>query len=546
MFAAANSDYHPHTTESRFLHHEPCEACGSRNNKAVYDDGHKWCFGCGDYNNPEDETGTDGRRASGMAQVLEKAGVGSARVYTPVRGNVAAIPGRKLDFDTCKKFDYQVGELDGEACHIANFRDKNGKVVAQKIRKAGKKFHATGNLKDAGLFGQHLFSGGKYLCITEGEIDCLTVSQLFGNKYPVVSIPNGAQAAVKSIQQAYDWLEGFETIVLMFDQDDPGKEAANKVAELLPPGKVKIATLPLKDPNECLLNDMGDAVIRAFWEAKDFRPDGIVMATDLREVIQTTPPMGLPYPWPSINQILRGIRPAELITITSGSGMGKSTFAREVAYHLHWTLKEPVGLIMLEESNRKTLESLVGLHMNKNITVDRTGVETADIMAAFDALLSEQNISLYDHFGSTEVDNIINRIRYMAKACGAKYIVLDHLSILVSGLATNDERKLIDIAMTKLRTLVQETGITLFVISHLKRPSGDRGHEDGAEVHLGQLRGSHSIAQLSDACIGLQKVEDIPDAVEAVVLKNRFTGEQGKAGILMYNRETGRLSESAF
>ena len=50
-------------------------------------------------------------------------------------------------------------------------------------------------------------------------------------------------------------------------------------------------------------------------------------------------------------------------------------------------------------------------------------------------------------------------------------------------------------AMTKLRTLVQEPNIGLFVVSHLRRSEGDKGHEDGAAVRLGQ-RGSHAIAQL--------------------------------------------------
>ena len=532
---------HPHTTESRFLHHTNCPACGSKDNLGVYDDGHKWCFGCG-YSEPSSDRGSTTR----STEEVEAGRTESTTSYTPLRGTVSAVPGRQLDYDTCKKYDYQVGKQGSEDCHIANYRDNSGNIVFQKIRKAGKNFSTTGSSKGVSLFGQHLFSSGKYLCITEGEIDCLTVSQLFGNKYPVVSIPLGAQNAVKAIQAAYEWLDGFETIVLMFDQDEPGKKAVAEVAEILPPGKVKIASLPLKDPNECLLAGMGQDVIKAFWEAKAFRPDGIVMASDLREVLQTIPPMGLPYPYPSLNSILRGIRPSELVTITSGSGMGKTTFCRELAYHIHHTLRQPVGLIMLEESNRKTLEGIIGIHMDKNIAVDRTGIEPSDVAKSFDDLFQYQDIALYDHFGSTEVDNIINRIRYMAKACGVKFIFLDHLSILVSGLATFDERKMIDIAMTKLRTLVQETGITLFVVSHLKRPQGDRGHEDGAEVHLGQLRGSHSIAQLSDACIGLQKLEDTVDAVETVILKNRFTGEQGKAGILIYNRETGRLKESAF
>ena len=51
--------------------------------------------------------------------------------------------------------------------------------------------------------------------------------------------------------------------------------------------------------------------------------------------------------------------------------------------------------------------------------------------------------------------------------------------------------------MTKLRTLVQETNISIILVSHLKRPE-KKGHEEGAATSLAHLRGSGSIAQLSD------------------------------------------------
>jgi twinkle protein len=102
--------------------------------------------------------------------------------------------------------------------------------------------------------------------------------------------------------------------------------------------------------------------------------------------------------------------------------------------------------------------------------------------------------------------------------------------------------------MTKLRTLVQETGCGMLLVSHLRRPSGDRGHEEGAAVSLSQLRGSHSIAQLSDAVIGLERDQQADSETERNVttlrvLKMRFTGETGIACHLYYDRERGRLSE---
>jgi twinkle protein len=139
----------------------------------------------------------------------------------------------------------------------------------------------------------------------------------------------------------------------------------------------------------------------------------------------------------------------------------------------------------------------------------------------------------------------MNRIRYMVRGCGCQYIVLDHLSIVVSGLGDGDERRLIDNTMTKLRALVQELQVGMILVSHLKRPDG-KGHEEGAATSLSQLRGSASIAQLSDIVLGMERNQQDPDSKNISnirVLKNRFTGETGLASSLKYDKATGRMSE---
>ena len=154
---------------------------------------------------------------------------------------------------------------------------------------------------------------------------------------------------------------------------------------------------------------------------------------------------------------------------------------------------------------------------------------------------------MFDHFGSSDVDNIVNRVRYLAKVVGCDYIFVDHISIIVSAQANGDERKAIDEIMTKLRMLVQETGIALIVVSHLKRPES-KGHEEGAATSLAQLRGSGAIAQLSDMVLGLERNGQADDEAErnttrVRVLKNRFAGITGKACSLLYSLTTGRMSE---
>jgi twinkle protein len=203
--------------------------------------------------------------------------------------------------------------------------------------------------------------------------------------------------------------------------------------------------------------------------------------------------------------------------------------------------------MFLEESVKKTAQSLMSLAVNKPLHLPDSEATDAERKEAFDRTLGTDRLFLFDHFGSTSIDNIVNRVRFMARGLGCDYIFLDHVSIVVSAQESGDERKALDEIMTKLRMLVQETGISLFVVSHLKRPS-DKGHEEGAATSLAQLRGSGSIAQLSDIVIGLERNGQHEDPIErntthVRVLKNRFSGLTGKASRLLYSRVTGRMME---
>jgi twinkle protein len=200
---------------------------------------------------------------------------------------------------------------------------------------------------------------------------------------------------------------------------------------------------------------------------------------------------------------------------------------------------------MLEENPKRTALGLMGIELNRPLHISREGVSDEDLKRAFDHTVGNNRLYLYNHFGSSDVDNLMARVRYLARGCSCNWIVLDHLSIVVSGLGDGDERRLIDNAMTKLRTLVEETGVGLFLVSHLKRPEG-KSHEEGGRPTLAQLRGSHAIAQLSDMVIGLSRDQqgDNKHLMHMHVLKNRFSGNTGEAGCLTYDQKTGRLNEA--
>jgi twinkle protein len=430
---------------------------------------------------------------------------------------------------------------------VATYRNDAGVPIAQKLRMPDKSFQILGNSKKMGLYGEHLWrSGGKMVTVTEGEIDALSVSQQTGNKWATVSVPNGAQGAHKAVARSLEWLETFESVVFMFDNDEAGRAAAEKCSLMLSVGKAKIATLPLKDANEMLVAGRGSEIVSAQWGAKPFRPDGVVLGEDLWEqVSEVDDSESFPYPWAGMNDKTYGIRKGELVTLTSGTGIGKSSICREIAHHLIINDKK-VGYIALEESVARTAKGIMGISLNLPIHIHGTDVGMEQLHDAFQATMGTGNCVLYDHFGSMDSDHLLGKIRYMVKALDVEYVFLDHISIMVSGYEDGDERRRIDNIMTKLRSLVEEVGIALILVSHLKRPEG-KAHEEGAKTSLAQLRGSASLGQLSDLVLGFerdQQAEDEADVTTVRVLKNRYSGETGVNCTLRYSKETGRLKET--
>ena len=523
-------------TESKAIKRMGCDKCGSSDGNTLYDDGHAYCYVCNTRTNPDGETTT---------QQPKKPMNKDLNFYDSAI--TSAISDRNISGSTCLKY----GVRQGQDKQYYPYYDNEGTLTAVKTRTVSSKdFNIAGNFSSTLLFGQNLFpANGKYLTICEGELDAMAAYQMTGSKYPVISIRNGASAALRDCKANYEWIDTFETVTLAFDSDEAGQKAAKQVAELFG-NKVKIMKMRTgyKDACDYLKHDKAKDFISDWWNAEEFVLDGILSASalieDLKKPLSVAPVL---YPWAGLNKMLYGIRPAELVTLAAGSGLGKSTILREFVSHILNNTNEKVGLAFLEETPERTMRGLVGLEINKKIHLPDAVYSPDDIEYAYKKLDLSNRVFLWNHFGSNDIVNVISRLKYFVKALGCKYLVLDHLSILVSDQAAGDERKNIDMVMTKLRTFVQETNCSLLLVSHLKRPEG-KSLEDGAVTSLGMLRGSASIAQLSDAVIGAERNSQAPDIVErnttnVRVLKSRYTGYTGHACTLFYDDRTGRLHE---
>ena len=509
---------------------KPCPHCGSSDAASENTEGWWHCFSCGKNWKGDGQPSPHKERV--RMDLLDV--------------DIAPIKTRGLTLDTCKFYGYGVAKRGNEWVQVAPYGTPTG-ITGQKIRTADKNFSVVGKL--TGFFGQrHFKTGGKMLTVTEGEIDAMSYAQVTGCQWPVVSLPNGAQGAKKAFKDNLEWVESFDKVILWFDTDEPGRKAAAEIAELLTPGKACIASAShgCKDANDMLMKGLHTEMKSVVWNATPTRPDGIINADSLWEEIDRPLKAGQPYPWKGLNQKLYGLRPREIVTFCAGSGVGKSAIVAEIAYHLA-QIGDNIGYIALEEGCDRTALRFVGLHLDCPIHLPGNEVSTDSKRAAFDATLGTGRYWLYDSFGSVDSDNLLAKMRYLVKGCGVKWLVLDHLSIVVSGLDQDtDERRAIDRTMTRLRTFTEETGVGLLVVSHLKRPDG-KGHEEGGLTSLAQLRGSAAIAQLSDAVIGLERNQQDDKGNENVtklrILKNRYSGVTGEAGALEYDHTTGRLKE---
>jgi len=542
--------------------HQPCTECSSSDGAGINEDGSAFCFSCHthirNYTGGGEETIIEETEFEIHKRNKKMEGAGSSSSQSSLI--FTELTDRKLSLATAKKYGVKATLVNGVVAshHYPYF---NGhELAATKIRKKDKHFIWSGSAKEVGLFGENLFkAGGKFITLTEGECDAMAAYELMGSKWPAVSVKSGAAGGVGDVKANLEYLESFENVVINFDNDKPGKEAAIEIAKLLTPGKAKIMSLPVdfKDANDMLRQGRHAAYVSSFWDAKIYTPSGVLNLSDqflAYQELRNNKVEAIPYPWFGLNTKLEGMRAGELVTLTGGTGLGKSSVTREIEHWLIEQTADNVGVIALEENWSRTAEGIMAVEANAKLHLDSVKANYTDeeMDNYFKKVFMGENagrVWIHAHHGVNNVDDIFSKLRYMIIGLDCKWIVVDHLHMLVLSTLESDERKAIDGIMHRLRTLVEETGCGMILVSHLRRVDGNRGHENGIETGLNHLRGSQSIAQLSDCVIALERNQQADDDIEASttkvrVLKSRYTGDVGVATHLLYDQETGRLRET--
>lgn len=536
----------------------PCPECGSSDACAVYTDGTGYCFSCDKYIRSEQLDG------SVEVQVEQShSPVALDNTDLKMKGTPRAISDRRIDLATVRKYNvHTVMQEHRIVQHCYPYTHSvTGEMVSYKVRDVEKKaFYNKGDVKSAGLFGMSLFPAGSALSITvtEGELDALAAYQMQGSKWPVVSLKNGAGSAsrdLKADEEVWRYLNSFDNIVVSFDNDKPGRDNALAFSKMFKAGKVKIMTAraPYKDACDYLKDGQSELYVKDWWNAEIKRPDGILLGQALIDKVMNKPNItSFPVPYKGLQDLTYGLRTSELWILIAGTGIGKTLFMRELMMHTFNTQGDhKIGCLFLEETATRTSEGFAGIQASIPFHLPDAMYTKEQKVAALQETIGTERIIVYDSFAENNVDRVLEIMEFMVLVYDCKWLLLDHISMLVAEQANFgglNERQQLDNIAVRIRKLAQELDVGILGVSHTRRPSGSVSHEEGGAVRTNDIRGTGGIAQVSDMILSLQRDGQAESEVErnttrVRVLKNRFSGLTGPACSLLYDNETGRLTE---
>ena len=402
---------------------------------------------------------------------------------------------------------------------------------------------------DLDLFGiDKCAKSGKNIVVTEGHLDCLSVYQIIKDKYSkinpnIVSINSGIGMMGKDLATSQSELMAYESVLLSFDMDNPGREAIGKVSKLLG-SKIKVMELSVKDANEALTSGKSHEVITALFNPREYVPSDIITLSDIHDSILLETPQGTPYPWEGLNEITYGLFDRQIISVGAGPGTGKTIFMNQLTSYLIKEFKKKIGLFSLEEVPTYTAKKLIGSLIKKRIHLPGVSVTREEIQTEFDAL--KDYLYIYDTQGFLSWEDIKANIRYLS-TLGVSIFIIDPLTAVTSMYSASEANELLNSMTAELSSIVQSLGITVFLVSHLNAPKTGKAHSEGGTVNGEQFTQSRALFRWSHLVLGLERNLQAEDEEEkntmiVRVIKNRLVGKTGTVP-LKYSDTSGLLVE---
>lgn len=411
----------------------------------------------------------------------------------------------------------------------------NGSIQIRNM--AEKKFRTVGDYRNAHCFGTNIFDKGskKIITITEGGYDALAVSQMLGEITASISIRSSSSAKADIIAD-FEYINSFDKIVINFDNDEPGQDAAMKVIPLFDFKKVYNLKLELgNDANDYLLSDLSKEYYKAWEGAKRYTPDNILstMAEFRGALKEQREEKLVDYPFETLQQKLFGIHAGEVIVFKGDEGTGKTEVLRAIENQVFKTTKHNIAIIHLEEGNGTTLKAMAGYFSETPFLHPETSYDDDEIVKVLELIVGdkEDRFILHSSYDVEDEDKFISDIRFMVSANNCRFVFFDHISWLATGSEDKDgdERKKLDRISQRLKLLAKELNFALIMISHV--------NDDG------KTRGSRNITKVANTVVHLTRNKTTEDESERVKLhmmveKARLAGaKEGPAGFAVYDTD---------
>ena len=532
---------------SKIIGDEACPQCrenggdSSGNHLIIFENGNKYCNRC----QYKELTSEDKDYNVSNKLTIEEVGSYSTTGYRDIDKAILEEAGVKTGISPTNG---EVQDVFYPVYHV------NGDLLGYKQRHLPKQFYTIGNMRDKPkqFFGQATVGeGGRLLVIVEGEDDTLTARQILkdlGKNYNVVGIPFGAAHAEAVARDNINWLESFETIIIVPDQDEPGMAAAKAIAAILTPGKVKLGRHSEKDVCDLYKEAKAKEFLGSIWKSKVYTPKGIIAAGDREDEFfankGTKTTYYYPEMFPELNAMSDGFRGGELILWTAGTGAGKSQIVDQcLEFWLTQGLR--VGAIKMEHNVDRNLENLLSVHIGINLKIPELAAQISEeeLREHYRSFYGDNRFLLIDHSVEGE-SSILETIRYLAVAQHCKIIVIDHLHAIMYETSDENENQRMDSILRSLWKMAQQYDVAIHCIAHPRKSgSGAKSAEAGGFISLDDLKGSSALKQVPDGVISAIRDSSAEDEAERRtahmhMMKNRWLGHTGPADSVIFDVET--------
>lgn len=433
---------------------------------------------------------------------------------------------------------------------VFNFYDTNDVLTTVKYRPSqtvdrGK--NKTWCQKDADttplLFNMNRVNTSKPLLITEGEIDC--ASAIESGYLNTVSVPLGA-GNLHWIEENWDWLDMFDSIIIWADNDDPGEKMRKESVYRLGTWRTKyIITpdyyekengkrIPIKDINDCLQVGGANYVMELISNAKDVPVKSVIDYSEIEELDIS-----------EMDGVETGIKPLDnellkifygTLTILSGRpGSGKTSiidqtiartidagksvflFSKEMPERMsaNWFNTIIAGRRNIEEKSSKDGK-----------TYNVVPYKTQKIMQEF----YSKKLFIYRDSEPNDVQSVLKSAEECVRKFGCKLIVLDNLMMIDLHCTEADKNQAQTDFINSLIKFAAKFNVAVVLIAHPRKTQ-----DQNSDIEMYDISGSSNIINLAMRSIGLRRVskkeKSDPKAqwrkydVVLTVIKDRLLGK---------------------